>query len=129
MGNPIAKLITPPTYDGFEYDVSQMQIQYSSCVAKKTQIYHIGLTQRFKPLKYLGYSDLRQLGQYYTFSTVNGITRLYTSVNFLHTANIYRMNELLKVQRDSLHSNAVKRESKRPSEAELVNIKHNGESK
>mgnify|MGYP000395063807 CR=1 FL=1 len=26
VGNPIAKLITPPIYEGFEYDVTQMKI-------------------------------------------------------------------------------------------------------
>ena len=101
VGNPIAKLITPPTYAGYESEVTEMRIEYVNCIAKKTQIYQLGLAQRTKSLKYLGYTDLRQLGQYYTFSTVNGVTRIYTTVNFLQLANVNRMNKLLDVQRNS----------------------------
>lgn len=52
-------------------------------------------------MRFLGYSDARQLGQYYSLTINGSVTRLYTAVNFLNAANMARMNELLKVQRDS----------------------------
>lgn len=52
-------------------------------------------------MRFLGYSDARQLGQHYSLTINGSVTRLYTAVNFLNAANMARMNELLKVQRDS----------------------------
>ena len=96
IGNPIAKLVTPSTYSGIKYEVNDGMIKYMNCISVKTQIYSIGIVQRFMPLVFLGYSDLRQLGQYYSL-TINGrITRLYTSVNFLTLENLRRMEVMLK---------------------------------
>ena len=61
-----------------------------NCISEKTQIYAIGLVQEMGHLYYLGYSDSRQLGQYYSL-TLGKITRLYTTVNFLNSGNIARM--------------------------------------
>lgn len=38
--------------------------------------------------KFRGYTDLSQLGQYYSVTVNSGMTRLYTAVNFLQPANI-----------------------------------------
>lgn len=42
-GNPIAKLVTPPTYEGLDLDVCSAKIRYMSCISEKTQIYSIGI--------------------------------------------------------------------------------------
>ena len=72
-----------------------------NCISEKTQIYSIGIIQGYRPMRFLGYSDARQLGQHYSLTINGSVTRLYTAVNFLNAANMARMNELLKVQRDS----------------------------
>ena len=58
-----------------------------------------------------------------SFSTSNGVTRIYTTVNFLHPTNVFRMNEILKVQMDFLQNNETKRPRNRLVETELVEIK------
>ena len=93
--------MTPPTYEGIDLEVCGGKIKFMNCISEKTQIYSIGIVQEYHPMRFLGYSDIRQLGQYYSL-TINGkVTRLYTAVNFLNAANVSRMSELLKVQRDS----------------------------
>lgn len=72
-----------------------------NCISVKTQIYSIGIVQEYRPMRFLGYSDARQLGQHYSLTINGSVTRLYTAVNFLNAANMAKMNELLKVQRDS----------------------------
>jgi hypothetical protein len=101
-GSPVAKLVVPPTFAGFTFEVVEGHIKFMNCVSKITQIYSIGLVQKYgQPLRYLGYRDVRQLGQYYSFTFNGYVTRLYTSVNFLAPTNIVIMEELLKTGRDS----------------------------
>ena len=88
VGPPIAKLVCPPTYSGINSEVNLGTIKYLNCISLKTQIYAIGIVQNYIPIVFQGYTDVRQLGQYYSL-TVNGkITRLYTAVNFLSLSNI-----------------------------------------
>ena len=96
IGNPIAKLVTPSTYSGIKYEVNDGNIKYMNCISLKTQIYSIGIVQGYMPLVFLGYSDPRQLGQYYSLTINKKITRLYTAVNFLSLANIRRMDIMLQ---------------------------------
>ena len=101
IGYPIAKLVAPPTYSGMNFEVNDGVIQFMKCISEKTQIFSIGIVQKYVPLVFLGYSDVRQLGQFYSFTIDNKITRLYTAVNFLSLANIQRMEEMLKTERRS----------------------------
>ncbi len=64
-------------------------------MSKQSQIYVLGLGGVREELEFLGYSDVRQLGQYYSVTMGESITRLYTAVNFLSSHNIYLMNELI----------------------------------
>ena len=101
IGLPIAKLVCPPTYSGINEEFNVGTIRYLNCISTKTQIYAIGIVQKYIPIVYQGYTDIRQLGQYYSL-TINGkITRLYTAVNFLALSNIHRMDGLLNVERPS----------------------------
>lgn len=90
-GKPVAKLVTPPTYEGLDMEVLEGKIKFMNCVSEKTQIYSIGIVQEYRPMRFLGYSDIRQLGQYYSLTINRKITRLYTAVNFLNAANVSRM--------------------------------------
>lgn len=49
-------------------------------------------------MHYLGYSDIRQLGQYYSLTIDGKITRLYTAVNFLNPENLSRLGELMDME-------------------------------
>jgi hypothetical protein len=44
-GPPVAKLVTPPTYEGIDLDVNEGTIKYMNCISEKTQIYSIGIVQ------------------------------------------------------------------------------------
>lgn len=83
IGNPIAKLVMPSTYSGINFEVNDGVIKYMNCVSEKTQIYSIGIVQNYLPLVFLGYTDVRQLGQFYSLTINKKLTRLYTAVNFL----------------------------------------------
>ena len=101
VGKPIAKLCTPPTYEGFGSEIIEAVINYKFCISEKTQIFSLGIVPKYDRIRYLGYTDIRQLGQYYSFTIIKKITRIYTSVNFLNSRNISLMNEVLKVQLNS----------------------------
>ena len=91
-GSPVAKLVTPPTYEGIDLEVCEGKIKLVTCVSEKTQIYMVGIVQDFHPMKFLGYSDSRQLGQYYSLTYNGSTTRLYTAVNFLNQRNLKRIS-------------------------------------
>lgn len=97
VGNPIAKIVTPPTFRGFEAEVCDAEVRYLCEVSSKTQIYAIGIVPKGLSFSYLGYSDVRQLGQFYSLTINNKTTRLYTAVNFLTTANLEVMSEILNL--------------------------------
>ena len=122
IGYPIAKLVTPPTYSGINFEVNDGVIQFMRCISEKTQIFSIGIVQKHVPLVFFGYSDVRQLGQFYSLTIDNKITRLYTAVNFLSLANIQRMEEMLKTERRSEMKNIQYGQKKTQFEAELTKI-------
>lgn len=47
--------------------------------------------------EYSGYSDIRQLGRNYTL-TIDGCTRLYTSVNCYSRRNLKLMSKILSTE-------------------------------
>jgi hypothetical protein len=83
IGKPIARITVPFPFTGFTSEVVRVKITEVEVVSSKTKIYALGLTALEAPLVFQGYSDIRQLGQYYTFTISNILTRIYTSVNFL----------------------------------------------
>jgi hypothetical protein len=101
IGKPIAKLCTAPTYEGFRGEIIEADIKYKACISEKTQIFSLGIVPKYNKIRYLGYTDVKQLGQYYSFTIIKKITRIYTSVNFLNSRNIALMTELVKVKRNS----------------------------
>lgn len=113
--------MTPLAYDGLDQEINDVEISYMNCISEKTQIYSIGLIYKFQSLRYKGYTDLRQLGQYHSFTMKGTVTRLYTVVNFLNKANITRMTNLMKISRDSDFQRITGH--KRPVEAELSSLK------
>lgn len=46
-------------------------------------------------LSFRGYTHIEQLGQYYSFTTDDQVTRLYTAVNFLTPNNVDLMMTIL----------------------------------
>ncbi len=52
--------------------------------------------------QFRGYTDVRQIGQYYSLTINNKKTRLYTVVNFLQPENI---NLLIKISRGKIEIN------------------------
>lgn len=72
-----------------------VRISFISEVSKKTGIYVLGLVSKRDELVFSGYSDVKQLGQYYSFTVNKNLTRLYTAVNFITKQNILLMNKLI----------------------------------
>lgn len=72
-----------------------VRISFISEVSKKTGIYVLGLVSKRDELEFSGYSDVKQLGQYYSFTVNKSLTRLYTAVNFITKQNILLMNKLI----------------------------------
>jgi hypothetical protein len=87
-------------------EVADAEIKYMCEISSKTQIYSLGLVQKHLPLRYLGYSDLRQLGQFYSL-TFGKVTRLYTAVNFLTPLNMKLMTEVIQTSRESQFKRAA----------------------
>jgi hypothetical protein len=63
-------------------------------ISEKTQIYQLGLRLKGAALSFRGYTHLEQLGQYYSFTTDDQVTRLYTAVNFLTPNNVALMMKI-----------------------------------
>lgn len=49
---------------------------------------------KMKPFKYKGYTELCELGRYYTVHLKNK-TKLYSCVNFLHASNLKLMQNII----------------------------------
>lgn len=64
-------------------------------VSKKNQIFVMGLLKEQSEFDFMGYSEVSQLGQYYSLTMNKKLTRLYTVVNFLTRQNISLMNEII----------------------------------
>ena len=89
------KIAIPPPYRSFEEETVAVRISFISEVSKKTGIYVLGLVAKRDELEFTGYSDVKQLGQYYSFTVNKNLTRLYTAVNFITKQNIQLMNKLI----------------------------------
>lgn len=89
------KIDTPAPYSNFEEESVAVRVQFISEVSRKTGIYVLGLAAKSEELEFVGYSDVKQLGQYYSFTMNSSITRLYTAVNLVTRQNIQLMNKLI----------------------------------
>lgn len=56
-------------------------------VSKKGEIFEV-FVRTVSPLQFEGYSDVKQLGRFYSLTINNKTTRLYTAVNFIHKTNL-----------------------------------------
>lgn len=95
LKEPIMKIAIPPPYRNFEEEAVAVRVQFISEVSRKTGIYVLGLVAKIDELEFAGYSDVKQLGQYYSFTVNKRITRLYTAVNLITKQNIQLMNKLI----------------------------------
>lgn len=91
VGEPVAKLAIPSTYEGFKEEITNAKIGYVRKISEKTQIYELGLASKDSSLVFTGYSSIKQLGQYYSLTIDDQLTRLYTAVNFLNHRNVSLM--------------------------------------
>lgn len=67
-------------------------------VSKKGNIFRINLFKKEGfPFRFIKYSDISQLGRYFSLSLNGKTTRLYTTVNFLVDENIDFLKKHLKI--------------------------------
>ena len=91
-GDPIAKLSTPCPYSNL-LELNNVRIASVSCHDKAQRIHKLKISSIGDPFKYMGYTSLAQIGQYFAVTAVNN-TRLYTMVNFLQDVNVKMMYEI-----------------------------------
>lgn len=92
-GPPIAALAITPTYEMQE--LTTVRISQMFC-HDKNGIIHTIYFELPPGSHFRGYTDLTQIGQYYSLTVNKKLTRLYTAVNFLQAANIRLMDQISK---------------------------------
>jgi hypothetical protein len=94
-------------------------------VSEKGQIYQVDLEATSgEDFEFLGYSDIRQLGRFYSLTLNKKITRLYTSVGFLDTRNLAFMQQTVRVV-DNLLTEEEKLEGNKSKKLVLLMKKYN----
>lgn len=126
-GRPFAQLVVPPTFDGFTTDIVKGRISFVHTVSEKTQIFELGISVETGKLSFHGYTHVQQLGQYYSLTADDQITRLYTAVNFLTLGNVDLMLTLLpQLEELDLYKNGLHPAGKM-RETELSQLKEGKE--
>lgn len=64
-------------------------------VHNSTEVYLLYLSGTDIPFEYEGYSQIEQLGRFYSLTANNKITRLYSPVNFACKSNIELMKKIM----------------------------------
>lgn len=90
LGEPIGVLSVQSPYAGFSEQPMDVQLKSVSLVSERGKIYQLKVVPKnvSQDLSFSGYSDVAQLGRYFSLSLNNKVTRLYTSVNFLDSRNL-----------------------------------------
>lgn len=73
----------------------RVKVDFHEQLSEKTQINILGFKGIDSSIKFTGYTDIHQLGQYVSLNIDGKITRLYTLVNFLCYENIKLMNFMI----------------------------------
>jgi hypothetical protein len=80
----VAKIEIPPTFEGFDGTEVECMIPSLKLISKKGNIYQMCLFKKEGfPFRFVKYTDVAQLGRYFSLSINDKTTRLYTTVNFL----------------------------------------------
>ena len=78
-------------------ELNECYLSYKELVSEKTQIYIVGFTSlNDKEFRYNGYTEITQIGQYFSLTINKKVTRLYTTVNCLSMSNRKLMEKLIK---------------------------------
>ena len=89
LGEPVAKLNIPSIFKNLDRDYCDVILSQITCISEKGQIYLVEFeSEDMIPFEYRGYSKVEQLGRFYSLTLNKKITRLYTSVGFLHQRNL-----------------------------------------
>ena len=89
LGEPVAKLNIPSIFKNLDRDYCDVTLSQITCISQKGQIYLVEFeSEDMIPFEYRGYSKVEQLGRFYSLTLNKKITRLYTSVGFLHQRNL-----------------------------------------
>ena len=91
LGEPIAKIENVDIYEGME-DLNECQVIRFRKI-EDSSLYVARLKVLKEKIKYKGYTNLSQLGRYYSLTVDHKNTRLYTAVNFLRRENIVLMSK------------------------------------
>ena len=89
LGKPIARLEIPQLFEGFGQPEVECKVVELTEVMKGTNIYQLWLAKKKgQPFQFKKYRDLSQLGRYHTVTLNNKVTRLYSTVSFVHEENL-----------------------------------------
>lgn len=85
---PVARLQIPPTFEGLGIVEVECEPPVVRCICEKGRIYQINLRRKEGAFRFLGYTEVAQIGRYFSLSLNDKVTRLYTTVNFLVQENL-----------------------------------------
>jgi len=86
LQKPIAEIKISSAYNGFEKEI--VRVKAVSAKAYSKHIYEVNLVKdEGFSFDFAGYTHETQLGRFHSLTIDGKITRLYTSVNFLHSRN------------------------------------------
>jgi hypothetical protein len=89
IDKPIAKLQVPEQFLNFSSESYQVQIHSVDLICSKSSLNLVKLNLlQNERIEYKGYSELEQLGRYYSLTLNKEMTRLYSTVNFLNEGNV-----------------------------------------
>lgn len=92
-GEPIGFLASICPFGSMD-ELNDVTLEHMAMPCKSNLIYAPYLVSQEKSFIYQGYSDLSQLGKYYSLTIQNKKTRLYTLVNFIHVSNLELMSRI-----------------------------------
>jgi hypothetical protein len=93
----VARIDIALPYSGMPSAPFPVSVASIQSISIKCQIYHIELRSE-AGLQFEGYSDVAQLGRFYSLTADSRVTRLYTAVNFLHRSNLELLRSLSLVE-------------------------------
>jgi hypothetical protein len=97
LGGPVAKISIASTFGGFEGRVERVRIGRLRPICEGSSVFEMRLVKEGGGgFGFQRYTNIAQLGRYYSLTVNDRTTRLYTGVNFLMEGNVHFIERHLK---------------------------------
>lgn len=68
LNAPVARIQIPPTFEGFDTPEVECEAPTVRCISEKGRIYQINLQKKDGVFRFLRYTDVSQIGRYFSLS-------------------------------------------------------------